>query len=67
MAKKEFIVYVREMWIQPTRIFAESEEASRELVQDGEGDQIEEWLEYAEPIQSNDDNPWRVEEIKPKE
>lgn len=47
MTKKLFCVEVREVWIQPTYVLAESHEDARERVQGGEGQQNENGFEFS--------------------
>ena len=57
---KTFIVYVREVWIQPVRVKADSKEAARMKVAFGDGDPIESLLEYSHT--PDDYHNWEVGE-----
>jgi hypothetical protein len=58
---KKFIVIVREVYIQPVLIEAETIDKAIEAVADGEGEIIEGQMEYSHNL-----NPelWSVEELK---
>jgi len=58
---KEYIVDVPEVWIQRVKILAENADEARKLVQDGNGDYLDNELEYSHTFE-HDEYPWRVGE-----
>lgn len=59
MNKKSFIVNVREVYIQPYKVEAETNEEAIRIVADGGGDLMEDCLEYSHTL---DPDTWTVEE-----
>ena len=55
----KFIVHVREVWVQPVEVEAETEGEARIKANEGEGDIIEELLQYSHT--SDDYKDWIVE------
>ena len=53
----KYIVFVREKWIQGYEVEAESKEEAKALVAAGEGDELEDYVEYDESL---DPETWRV-------
>lgn len=58
-AKKAFIVYVREVHIQPYRVLAETPKEAIRLVSDGDGEILDCCLEYSHTL---DPDTWTLEE-----
>lgn len=58
---KFYIVYVKEVHIQPVEVYANSPEQARERVCDGDGNELtaQRWFEYA-----LDSDTWDVKEAK---
>lgn len=56
---KEFIVLVREVWVQPVKIKALNKEEAREKVADGDGTSIKGELEYSH---TQDPDTWSIKE-----
>ena len=61
---REFIVNVREVHIQMVRIGAKDKEEAKEKVVAGEGDYLDDTLEYSHTL---DSDYWTVEEVKDEE
>ena len=59
--KKAFVVGVREVYVQPYRVVAETPEEAVRLVADGEGDILDADFEYSHTL--NPDT-WTVEEMR---
>ena len=59
----EFIVEVREVWIQPVEIEAVSEKEAIEKVREGEGKSIEDGFEYSHTLSTD---KWTVHELEVK-
>ena len=57
----KFIVEVREVWIQPVEMEAESEEKAIERVREGEGKSIEDGFEYSHTLSVD---KWTVHELE---
>ena len=56
---KDFIVNVRETWVQPVKVQAQTKKEALEKVVEGEGEYLEESLEYSH---TNDTDTWDVKE-----
>lgn len=54
----KFIVYVREVHVQAVEVFADSPEAAKKAVQDGEGETLDDCLEYSHTLEPD---TWTVE------
>jgi len=58
---KEYIVEIPEVWFQRVRILAKDEAEARELVQNGNGEYLDNELVYSHTL-DNDEIAWKVGE-----